>query len=636
MNFTANCSFVLRSRGTRILCASIIFALLIGVPHALAQTGAGKPEGSFLAAQGVSCATTPCKIGRCDVVKQICVDGTGAPVTNSQTPDLTNFIKTVGAGVACDGIATVCGTGYTCSVTTHVCVKSVSGNALDLLQNSPTPTDNAPSNGGSYVPSTGAPESSGAPTADAAAGNDNSSTGFVPLAAIPGLTDTQSSVNAGSLAKFFNNLYKYLIGLAAVLAVIQVIRGGLEYATQDSVSSKDVGKQHIQQALFGLVLVLSPYLIFSIINPSILDLSLNLPTLKLAGGTSGGNGDTTDTGKAVTETTLPDGVTQKVTGTVFQTAVFSSKNDAANNTEAAAWAKVCLGVGKVTQQSKCSSYQGSTCLSASDAEAYCGKFSPLPLVYTDSGWSSWKLTLVPIASDASAASTFAATCTTDAGHVCVPNKNKTFGADGSGLDGIKSTCPSGVDASTCYQQPLLCAPPNDTSICVADLSASVLATTGCTKTVGTEYKTATCSTEQSAADWVTQNCPSPSKGTVSSGSYQGDAAKFSVACPGISSREFTFVELKNSGQYGPADQDYSTVQGFVSACDSDVTCFLADSSSDNMVEHAISSCPTHNLATTGKDPNCYKARLVCSSSNQNTWYAGLNLCIKGAVLIGKY
>lgn len=108
-----------------------------------------------------------------------------------------------------------------------------------------------------------------------------SAQGFVPLAPIPGLTEG-GAANSSNLAEFFNNLYKYLIGLAAVLAVIEIIWGGLEISTQDSVSKQQDGKERIRQAIFGLVLVLSPVLVFSIINPSILNLSLNLQKLDLA------------------------------------------------------------------------------------------------------------------------------------------------------------------------------------------------------------------------------------------------------------------------------------------------------------------------------------------------------------------
>lgn len=104
--------------------------------------------------------------------------------------------------------------------------------------------------------------------------------GFVPLAGVPGLTDIQP--DQGGLATFFNNLYKYLIGLAAVLAVIEIIWGGLEISTVDSVSKQSDGKARITQAIFGLLLVLSPALVFGIINPSILNLSINLPKLDTA------------------------------------------------------------------------------------------------------------------------------------------------------------------------------------------------------------------------------------------------------------------------------------------------------------------------------------------------------------------
>jgi len=107
--------------------------------------------------------------------------------------------------------------------------------------------------------------------------------GFVALAPIEGLTKSVTADTAG-LANFFNNLYKFLIGIAAVLAVIMIIWGGLEYSTQDSVSKKSDGKNRIIQAIFGLILVLSPVLVFSLINPSILNLSINLTKLDTASG----------------------------------------------------------------------------------------------------------------------------------------------------------------------------------------------------------------------------------------------------------------------------------------------------------------------------------------------------------------
>lgn len=118
------------------------------------------------------------------------------------------------------------------------------------------------------------------------AGSTGVTSGFKALAPIPGLTDpsTTSVVNSDSLAEFFNNLYIYAIGLAAAIAVIQIIRAGLEIAffNKDSVSKLMDSKGRIAQSIYGLILIFSPVVVFSIINPAILNLELNLQPLDTA------------------------------------------------------------------------------------------------------------------------------------------------------------------------------------------------------------------------------------------------------------------------------------------------------------------------------------------------------------------
>lgn len=99
---------------------------------------------------------------------------------------------------------------------------------------------------------------------------------FCALAPITGLTDqgTASGISEGSFALFFNNLYKFLVGLAVTLAIIEIIWGGIEISTKDSVSKQSDGKKRIYNAIFGLLLILSPVIVFSIINPKILSLSV--------------------------------------------------------------------------------------------------------------------------------------------------------------------------------------------------------------------------------------------------------------------------------------------------------------------------------------------------------------------------
>lgn len=123
--------------------------------------------------------------------------------------------------------------------------------------------------------------------------------GFVPLAPITGLTDpgTVSMVLDGNFATFVNSFYKFLIGIAAIIALIEIIWGGIEISTKDSVSKNSQGKERITQAILGLILILSPVMVFSIINPSILNLSLSIPPLDIKnvvqpGFVTGGTGAT--------------------------------------------------------------------------------------------------------------------------------------------------------------------------------------------------------------------------------------------------------------------------------------------------------------------------------------------------------
>lgn len=94
---------------------------------------------------------------------------------------------------------------------------------------------------------------------------------FVPLTAIPGI---EQAGNSATLSLFLNNLYKLCIGAAAILAVLQIIRAGVVYMGGDSITEKKEAKQLITLAIGGLILVLSPVVVFSIINPKILDLKI--------------------------------------------------------------------------------------------------------------------------------------------------------------------------------------------------------------------------------------------------------------------------------------------------------------------------------------------------------------------------
>lgn len=96
---------------------------------------------------------------------------------------------------------------------------------------------------------------------------------FVPLTQFPQL---DKIAQPGGFATSVNTIYRVLVGAGAVLAVIMIMIAGVEFMTnRGSVSSNEKAKNHIRNAIFGLILVLAPTIVFSIINPDILNIDLS-------------------------------------------------------------------------------------------------------------------------------------------------------------------------------------------------------------------------------------------------------------------------------------------------------------------------------------------------------------------------
>lgn len=109
---------------------------------------------------------------------------------------------------------------------------------------------------------------------------------FIPLTNLPGIASTSAS--AISLPSFVNNLYRIAIGVAAFFAVVEIVWAGYIFMTSaDSVSKNTKARQKITNAIIGLVLVLSPYVVFSVINPKILNITLDFSGLQSKNGTGG-------------------------------------------------------------------------------------------------------------------------------------------------------------------------------------------------------------------------------------------------------------------------------------------------------------------------------------------------------------
>ena len=97
--------------------------------------------------------------------------------------------------------------------------------------------------------------------------------GFVPIAPIP--VDGGELNESTTLEDYINAVFQLALTVGAVLAVIMIAWGGFEYMLSQTLPGQKDGRARIQQALFGLAILLVVYLVLYIINPDIV-VSLNI------------------------------------------------------------------------------------------------------------------------------------------------------------------------------------------------------------------------------------------------------------------------------------------------------------------------------------------------------------------------
>jgi hypothetical protein len=93
-------------------------------------------------------------------------------------------------------------------------------------------------------------------------------------------TISSYDVSDGDIGKYINIMIKIVIGLAAVLAVVMIVMGGMEYMTSELISSKESGKSKMTNAILGLIIALGAYALLYTINPDIL--RTKIPIEKIA------------------------------------------------------------------------------------------------------------------------------------------------------------------------------------------------------------------------------------------------------------------------------------------------------------------------------------------------------------------
>jgi len=86
--------------------------------------------------------------------------------------------------------------------------------------------------------------------------------------------DFSAASGAGQLGQFLSQAFQFGLAMAAALAVVMIVWGGVEIMLSESLFKKEDGRKKINDAFWGLLLALVSWLILYTINPDILNFKL--------------------------------------------------------------------------------------------------------------------------------------------------------------------------------------------------------------------------------------------------------------------------------------------------------------------------------------------------------------------------
>ena len=128
------------------------------------------------------------------------------------------------------------------------------------------------------------------------------------LAPLPGTLSSgsaQGGTARATLRTYLPAAFRIAIGLSALLAVIMIVVGGLQYMLSAGGGGKAQGKERIWAAIWGLLLVLAAWLILSLINPNLVSFNLNIGTTNVSNTSSGNTGQSPGGGNGSNTNTPP-------------------------------------------------------------------------------------------------------------------------------------------------------------------------------------------------------------------------------------------------------------------------------------------------------------------------------------------
>ncbi len=79
----------------------------------------------------------------------------------------------------------------------------------------------------------------------------------------------KGDINSGNFASIIENVFRILIGVGALIAVVTMVIGGIMYMTTEVTGTKEEAKHRMLNSIFGLVLLGASVLILNTINPNL-------------------------------------------------------------------------------------------------------------------------------------------------------------------------------------------------------------------------------------------------------------------------------------------------------------------------------------------------------------------------------
>ena len=107
---------------------------------------------------------------------------------------------------------------------------------------------------------------------------DNNNSTYTLLEPLPNLK-TKQMQSTVSMSDYFQYMFDLLIAISAVLAVVKIVYGGFLYVTSDSWRGKSDGKDHILNAIYGLLMILVSWLVLWTVNPKLVSFPKSIPSV---------------------------------------------------------------------------------------------------------------------------------------------------------------------------------------------------------------------------------------------------------------------------------------------------------------------------------------------------------------------